>query len=281
MIDTTATINGLTIGAGTSYRWASWPAGLFDTPAIRSADAPRAQQHGVLPGLDWMGALDLAFDVVVMGTSRSDGETKLLALLAAFAPSASEATLDVRVTGSPAEYRLYGRTRGAVSAAGRQFINGKALVHCAFRATDPRRYSTTQQTASTGLASAGGGFIVPAVVPWSGGSGGTGSTMSCPNNGTFAAPWVATFTGPLVSPTLTHVATGKQLIFSTGSIASGETLVVDSKNKTVMLNGTASRYSWLSGASRWFDLDPGANSVNLTGASGAGTVQLAWRSAWV
>lgn len=281
MIDVTAVINGLTIGAGTSYRWADWPQGLLETPSIRVGDVPRAQAHGVIAGLDWMNSLAISFDILVLGSSRTDAEVKLAALLAAFAPEQSNVALDVRISGSPSEYRLYGRPRGVQTALGRGFLSGTIRARAEFLATDPRKYSTTEQTASTGLATSSGGLTFPASAPFVFGSGGSGSTMSCPNDGTFAAPWVATFAGPLVAPTLTHVDSGKALILSGANIAAGETLIVDSLARTILLNGTASRYSWLAATSQWFDLSPGTNSVNLTGASGSGTVSLAWRSAWV
>jgi hypothetical protein len=281
MIDVTATLNGLTIGAGTSYRWAAWPDGLVSTPQIRVGDIPRAQSHGVVAGQDWMGSASIVFDLIITGTSRTDAETKLAALLAAFAPEPANVPLDVRLFGAPDEYRMYGRPRGVQVALDRKVLSGIIRARCEFVATDPRRYSTTQQTASTGLSTAVGGLAFPAAAPFVFGSGGTDSTMSCPNVGTFPAPWVATFTGPLVAPALTHLATGKVLNLSGANLAAGETLVVDSLARTVLLNGSASRYSWLTSTSQWFDLDPGANSVNLTGASGAGNVSIAWRSVWI
>lgn len=281
MIDVTATVDGLTIGAGTVFRWASFPDGLFNTPQIRVGDIARAQAHGVIAGQDWLGSVAIAFDIVITGTSRTDAETQLQLLLAAFAPSAVDVPLDVRISGAPDEYRMYGRPRGVQTALGKGLLSGTIRARCEFVATDPRRYSTTLQTASTGLGTATGGLAFPAVAPFVFGAGGTGNTMSCPNPGTFPTPWVATFTGPLVAPTITHVASGKALILSGANLAAGETLVVDSKARTVLLNGTASRYLWLAAASQWFDLDPGANSVNLTGASGAGNVSIAWRAARV
>jgi len=281
VIDATATIRGLTIGAGTDYRWREWPRGLLGTPRIRSADIERAQAHGMIAGRDWMGSRAVVFDITVLGSGQADGETKLNELLEAFAPSETDIALDVRISGNPAEYRMYGRPRGVDDNLGRMTLTGKMRARCEFVATDPLRYSTTEQSTSTGLATSSGGLTFAASAPFVFGTGGSGSTMSCPNDGTFAAPWVATFTGPLVAPTLTQVGTGKALILSGASLAAGETLVVDSKRHTVLLNGTASRYSWLAAASQWFDLLPGANSINLTGASGSGTVSIAWRSAWV
>lgn len=281
MINATATLDGLTIGAGTSYRWGSWPEGLLDTPDVRVADEPLAQRHGVQAGSDWMGALRIVFDIVVNGSSLSDAESKLATLAAAFQPSATDVPLDVRIGGSPSEYRLYGRPRGVLTKLDRKAIGGVFLARAVFVATDPRKYDVDQSSATTGLSAASGGLTFSASAPFVFGTGGAGSTMSCQNDGTFDAPWVATFTGPLVAPELVHVDTGKRLTLSGASLVAGDSLVLDSKTRTVLLNGTATRYSWLTSTSQWFDLSPGANSITLNGASGSGSVSITWRSAWV
>ena len=281
MNDTTALINGVTIGAGTAYRWADWPSGLYSTPPIRTTDTGLPDSHGVTAGLDRLNGRLVAFDVFVRAASRADGEVALAVLEAAFAPSDSETTLDVRITGTPDEYRLYGRPRGVLAPLGRRFINGTARVRCEFMATDPRRYALTESTATTGLATSSGGLAFPALAPFVFGTGGTGNTMSCFNAGTIATPWVATFTGPLVAPELVHNDTGKRLSLTGASLVAGDVLVVDAHDgvHTVIFNGAA-RYAWLAATSQWFLLEPGANSVVLLGASGAGSVSIAWRSAW-
>ena len=280
LADTTATINGLTIGAGTTYRWVSWPEGLVETPSIRLSDRPNAGDHGIIAGRDLMEGRPVSFEVWVLGPTRAEAEANSMLLLEAFAPSELDTTLDVRLTGTPSEYRLYGRTRGCVGKLGR-FVAGKLIIRCEFMATDPRLYSTTALSATTGLSTAVGGLAFPAVAPFVFGSGGTGSSMSCPNDGTLPTPWVATFTGPLVAPQLVHSGSGDDINLSGASIVAGETIVVDSAAKTVLLNGTTSRYNWLASVPNWFSLEPGVNTVTLLGASGSGSVSIAWRSAWI
>lgn len=281
MTAATATLRGVTFGAGTSYRWASWPSGLLATPAIRSGDTPRAGSHGIQAGPDLLGGANIVFDLWVLAVTRVAAETAAAELLAAFAPSSVDLPLTVTMSGAPDTYLLYGRPRGAECRPDAKFNGGVLRVRAEFAATDPRRYSSTEQTASTGLPTAAGGLEFGAVAPFVFGTGGSGGAMSCPNEGTFPTPWVATFTGPLVGPVLRLEATGEQVSFSGATVASGQTLVVDSTERTVLLDGTTSRYSWLAPTSRWFELAAGANTVTLLGASGAGTVELAWRSAWI
>lgn len=286
MIDVTTTLNGLTFGAGTSIRWAGWPTGLLDTPDIRVGDVPRSQQHGVYSGQDWLGARHVVFDLVVVGVNRADGESQVTALAQAFQPSAVDVPLDVRLFGSPSEYRLFGRPRGIQVQPDRRGLSGVWRARAEFMCSDPRRFATTLSTATTGLPTGAGGLVFAAAAPFVFGSSGSGSTMSCFNGigvvpATFEVPWVASFTGPLVAPAITLVGPGTQLNLASANLAAGDVLVLDSRQHTVMLNGVASRYFWLTGASRWFDLQPGANSINLSGASGGGNVTTTWRSGWV
>lgn len=255
--------------------------GWLDLPDIRSYDMPRARQHGLYAGQDLAGGRAVRFRCEVRAADEDAAAALLAPLIDATVVQPTELLLVGTTPGRPA-VRLSCRPRRRSPSLRWDSTIGATDVDIEFFATDPHLYADTASTATTGLATGSGGFIVPAVVPWTS-SGGSGSTMSCQNDGNFPAPWVATFTGPLVTPTLTHVGTGKQLLLTGvgASIAAGETLIVDSLNHTVLLNGTASRYSWLASASRWFELAPGANAVNLTGASGSGTVQIDWRSTWL
>jgi hypothetical protein len=281
MTAATATLRGLSFGAGTSYRWATWPTGLLATPSIRIGDTPRAGRHGVQAGADLLAGAEITFDVWVLTSSRTAAETAAAALLAAFAPSSADLPLAVTMSGSPDDYILYGRPRGAECRFDGKFNGGCLRVRAVFAATDPRRYSATEQTATTTLPTAVGGLDFAASAPFVFGSGGSGGSMSCPNDGTAATPWVATFSGPLVAPTLRLESTGDEIAFPGTTLASGETLVVDSDARTVLLDGTTSRYAWLRQPAGWFDLAAGANTVELLGASGAGSVALTWRSAWI
>ena len=267
-------LNGILMGPSTNYTVRNLD--MWSAPELRQGETARAQAHGMYQGTDWLSSRLVAAQLYVAAQTTDAAEIGLRQVLAgAWQPPSDGGTVPlVWQEDDGVKYRLNGKPRLASSA-----VSPRMPTECRFVATDPRIYANTLSTASTGLASSGGGFAVPALVPWSGGSGGTGSTISCPNTGTFSTPWVATFTGPLVGPALTH-SSGNVLNFGGASLAAGETLVVDSAAKTVLLNGTASRYLWLT-VTQWFDLIPGANAITLTGASGSGTVSIAWRSAWI
>jgi hypothetical protein len=61
------------------------------------------------------------------------------------------------------------------------------------------------------------------------------------NPGTATAWPVFTFAGPLTTPAVTDQASGSQLAYTGAALAAGETLVVDTKARTVLRNGVNRR----------------------------------------
>lgn len=99
------------------------------------------------------------------------------------------------------------------------------------------------------------------------------------NNGNFRASWVLTVTGSAAGPVvLTRTAPGATRTVSiTTSVPAAQQLVVDSKARSVILNGV-NRYDLVTATPEWFDLEPGANTI---GYSGGGTFSLAWNDSWM
>lgn len=86
-----------------------------------------------------------------------------------------------------------------------------------------------------------------------------------------------TLVGELVDPFLENVTTGERIDLS-GTIAAGQTFVVDMQDRTV-LEGTASRYSYVAPGPEWWGLVPGENDVRLGATSGTGYATVEWRHA--
>lgn len=99
------------------------------------------------------------------------------------------------------------------------------------------------------------------------------------NNGNFRAAWVLTVTGSAAGPiVLTRTAPGATKTISvTTSVPAAQTLVVDSRARSVILNGV-NRYDLVTSTPEWFDIEPGANTI---GYSGGGTFSLNWRDSWM
>jgi tail protein len=275
----TATIRGLTIGDGTGYPWTAEPAGLLSTATIRTDDQNRPRRDGVVAGDDYRGPKNLNFEVMIDEQTGPDAEAAAVALAAAFAPSAIDLELDVEVTGTPAVYTLIGRPRGAEIVLPSDLDAGIAFGRCAFMATDPILYGPQDSTQIT-LVDPGEGLEFPVTFPivFSGGGSGSG-TGAAPNGGTTPVDWTATLSGPLTNPRIALSGSG-QFVQVSATINVGQTVVVDSREAAILLNGTAPRPQWFGTGSSWWQLQPGSNSVVFTADAGTGTATFAWRSGW-
>lgn len=268
-------LGGLLMGDGTGFvirRFQPWQA-----PQLRTGDTGRVAAHGLRGQREWLGGRKVTLDLYVTGVDDADETANRQALIAAWMPAASEATVPlVWMEDTGVLYRLHGRPRQADAR-----VDPRIPTECRFLALDPRIYSNILHSASTPLAAATGGLTFPASAPFVFGTSGTTAVMDCANDGLFPAPWTATFTGPLTAPELVHIESGARLSMSGAVLDPGQTLVIDSDLHTVMLDGTASRFSWLDSTSQWFELDPGPNSVQLLGSAGSGGVTISWRHAWI
>ena len=112
----------------------------------------------------------------------------------------------------------------------------------------------------------GGGF------EWE--DGGTGGTTTITINGVDNALPVWTITGPATNPTLTNITTN-QAITWTGTIPSGQTLIIDMDNQTATMAG-ANVYAFISG--EWLELKPGANRISYSVLGSTDPSTLSWNN---
>jgi hypothetical protein len=152
-------------------------------------------------------------------------------------------------------------------------------------AADPRIYSAvlhTQSVAASGTPTPSGrGYAKAYPVVYGGGS--ILGQMFVVNSGSALSYPILTFTGPGSNPSALNLTTGERisLIYTLGA---GDTLTVDTLNRTVVLNGTASRYSAIDFTNTaWWGLVPGSNDVRLSwGAYTAGaSLTVQYRDAWL
>jgi hypothetical protein len=138
-------------------------------------------------------------------------------------------------------------------------------------ATDPRRYGSEAMTGTAALpvGLADGrtyaktydytyGVVAPTYV----------GSVWLDNAGDYdLTPATITFTGPVLDPRVEHVQSGRYLQFAL-TVEWGETLVVDLRNQTVMLNGATNRAYAITAGSTWFFLNPGVNELLYRGTVG-------------
>ncbi len=145
-------------------------------------------------------------------------------------------------------------------------------------------YPIEGQTANstTFTSPSGGGFILAVDVPIVfAASSGSNKTLS--NVGTTEAYPILTFSGPLTNPSMHNQTLGKTFAI-TKTLISGDTLVVDMREKTATLNGTTNALGDLTSNSEWIWLVPADNTMQFAtsgGSTDTGNCVVAWRDSYL
>lgn len=274
-------IGSLVLGPSTNYTIHKVDG--FGLPAVRSTDVNRPRDHGDFYSLDFIGQRVVTIDLTVRGTSDANVVANLDTLMATWQPVSTDATttdaLSIKLPGQSAR-QIKGRPRRAVADTSR-IIGNRIPVTLEFKAADPRVYADTASSGSVGLLQATSGRSYNRVYPLSYG-GGSSANLSAVNAGNFATRPVATILGPAVNPVVQNVTTGQWVKFLT-TLTGSDTLVVDFDARTVILNGSASRYSTMTSDSQWWELAPGTSQIVFSADAyqAAALLTLAWRSAWL
>lgn len=256
--------------------------GLGELLAVKVQDRPLTRRHGSTAGIDKLGERTFTISYEIVDDAASSMSTKLAALSAAFQSSDDESVMAFQVPGVAAgtKAQVSGRVRMRVTPIGVEYSRGVASVAFQVVCTDPRIYSQVENSTQVGLAGTSGGATFNAVFDLSFGAVASGGTVNVTNAGDFDAPAVFRIDGPCTTPIVENVTQGRLLKLNL-TVASGDYITLDTKARTVTLNGSASRYPNLDTSSRWFDLTPGANAIHFRAATAtAATCTTTWRDAW-
>lgn len=152
-------------------------------------------------------------------------------------------------------------------------------------AADPRRYSTALRSEQTALPSVSGGLTFPVTFPITWSAVTVSGDIDAHNEGSFPTSPRLAISGPVQAPQiLCQRQDGSvQILAYSQDLASGDQLVIDTAEHTVVINGNASRRRWLSAPNGWPQISAGENvsfqfRASAYDASALLTVQ--WRSAW-
>lgn len=148
-----------------------------------------------------------------------------------------------------------------------------------FLAKTPEIPGTTEKTATVTV-STGGSLSIPLSLPVSF-EGGVDGSQTITNAGDEVAWPIITLNGPLTNPRITNADTEEYLQLNL-TISSGNSVVVDMRNRTVIQNGSLNQISKVTELSTWWSIDPGSNQIVLeTSASDpGGNAVLAWHDAY-
>lgn len=257
--------------------------GLLSSPEIRTADLARVARDGMVAGVDRYSGRTVTMTVNISAADQTTFAAAVAAFSLAFtAPQADDSPLTFTIPGvaGSAAARLNVRPRKVALPIGVEYFAGVGRAAVELFASDPLIYSNAETTATLNLAQAPGGMTFDLVFDLIFGGGGSFGSATLTNSGTATAPVVIRINGPVTNPTVRNVTTGQSLTL-TATLASGDYIDVDTAARTVLLNGTADRYSYLT-TPQWWGIQPGANEIRyFADVTTASTATVTFRSAWV
>ncbi|MGH6656636.1 MAG: phage distal tail protein [Actinocrinis sp.] len=280
---------GLLLGAGTPYDVIELD-GWDDLPPLSLTDVQRPNQAGAWAGPMYPQERVITLTLGVSGTVNGIGTTSqaqydanLSALRAATNPaqdSTTEVPFVVQLAGRQRQANVRCQQRAAPITQG-YLSPGLDRVTLQLVASDPRRYGSTVQNASCGLAVSGGGLTYPITYPIVWGASGGGS-LTVDNQGDTSTPVQLVIAGPGTNPAVTRQDTG-QVLQADVVLGAADQLAIDPLEGTVSLNGTPI-YGVLDPSSappEAFLLPSGMTTLGLR-ATGTGTTLTAtWQSAYL
>ncbi|MFD8210354.1 phage tail protein [Streptomyces sp. NPDC059695] len=273
---------GLLIGPGTPFNVdRSGLQGWEDLPEYDSSDADRPTSHGAWPGSRYAKPRKVSGTVVLMPEYDAAVEA-IRALRQSLALLDEERWLTVRLHGELLAVRA--RIAQRVVPADQGFATqGSSKMSIQWLASDPRRYSVNEQSASTTPPQPETGLTWPLVWPLNWGQAKSTGDAVAENTGSAATHPVIVFRGPCSMPTVTERVSKRRLRYAI-DLAAGDELVVDTANGTVMLNNTASRRHTAmadSSPEELFLLEPGRTELSFRpdAATPEALMTIRWRSA--
>lgn len=267
----------LAFGGSTPARWiklTNWRS----RPTLDLTDTPYPDAHGERAGTMLAQGVIVTFDTLLRGTV--DDQSEALDTIDQLMPVSNVEQAFVVDDGRGPEYRM-ARVIDLDYPQDWQFrAPGPLPVTIAFKCVDPRRYSLTERTATLGVPTSDGGLEYPLDYdPGLDYGTSSGGAVTVNNAGNTDAPVHAVLQGPLTNPRIQIAGKTFQLDIV---LTADDTLTIDGRDKSVLLNDTADRSQYLTDNSALlsdFTIAPGNSSANLTAASGTGSATFSWHDA--
>ena len=258
--------------------------GWDDIPGVDSGNTPRSNSHGAWAGrklsnqrvITWSGRFSPA-----LPETWAD---EIKALRRAFTLPKDSSELPIVIRSHGETLLAYGAVTARAIPMDRRYGYYGAGMTIQFECSDPRRYSLDEHSRTLTMPpNINVGLQYPLVYPLDYGEEVNSSTGVLINDGDILTPVTLEFVGPIIRPALVSNTTNVRLEFDI-TLAGGETLQVDTRTGTVLLNGVADRLYTRTAASApilSFGLESGENSMTLAAAEwvDGAHVNILWRDA--
>jgi hypothetical protein len=257
--------------------------GWDDLPGIDSGNAIRSASHGAWPGRKIAGERIITWEGR-FAPDESIWQMELKRLRSSFTiPSGTEENeIVIRTHGE--SFLSFGSVSARAIPADRQYGYFGALLTIQFECSDPRRYSLGENSWTLSMPTVTtNGLVYPLTYPLDYGVETSPSSGTLLNAGDVITPVTLEFVGPITNPGIINSTLGVKLQFNI-VLTSSDTLTVNTRTGTVLLNGSADRLYTRTVTSSpifSFGLVPGYNSMQMLASSWntpAG-VNIVWRDA--
>ena len=230
----------------------------FGFPSLKVDIKERGSTHGADLGVKLYGRRVMGIELEIIGKNTTDYETKRRAL---------ELACDI----TRGLQRIYITTRSGIEVICDAIVTGDfdlpytkgqmifSSVRLELTAPYPFFNSKDQKSSLISLWS-GGGWGLPFELPLDMSCGGD-VIANVVNSGNTKSYPVITLYGQLEDATLTNETNGETFSIDY-EIADASQVVIDTFNRTIILNGTTNLRQYFSGD--WLSLDPGGNGIKLT-----------------
>lgn len=259
-------INGIALNEIGGHYFLDRVEGLLDIPEIRTSQYNYSGDDGGSIPQQFYGMREIGLTGRVHATTAALSETKRKAFVDAIASK----KLEIRViTFAGNVYKINANLTSFRSDIDRDTKRKSRFLLQAL-APDPLLYDDVDaEIIATIPRKIAGGYPTPYTLPvaW----GAATQPIDVVNSGNVPIKPVIEYVGSATNPRMTNHTTGEYIQVNVSTVATDE-LIVDLKDRSIMLNG-GSILSSMSDGSTWFQLEAGSNLLELTTNSGSDTVE--------
>lgn len=239
--------------------------GWDDLPPVDSANTLRPASHGAWVGRKLMGQRVITW-TGRFAPMREFWIDEIKRLKEAFTPPQGTEELTIVVRTRSDTLMAFGTVSGRQIPGDYSYGFYGARLSLQFECSDPRLYSLGESIEFITLPpEVTDGLEYPLEYPLEYGVEVEPNSRIVNNQGSAPTPVILNFIGPVTNPVLINQTTNERLGFEI-ILAADDTLTIDTRKGTVLLNGTADRLytrTLLSSPILGFDLIPGVNDLQI------------------